>query len=301
MKRFAFIVLLLAAVFTGAGAQLLYKITGNSLSKPSYIVGTYHLAPATFADSIPGMRDAMAQTEQVCGELEMKELMTPEGTQKMMQAMMLSEGKTLKDILSADEMARLNAFMAKLVGADMNNPMVAQQMGRMSPQALNTQFTLIMYMEQTSGFNPAELIDNHFQKVAMEAGKPVKGLETMDFQIKTLFQGVPLDRQKQLLMCLIDNEDYYAAMVVKLTKAYFTQDIVAVKAVMDEKQGTACDSTPEEDAELIYKRNADWLTKMPAIMAEKPTLFAVGAAHLPGDKGVVNLLRNAGYKVEAVK
>lgn len=301
MKRFAFIVLLLAAVFTGAGAQLLYKITGNNLSKPSYIVGTFHLAPATFADSIPGMRDAMAQTEQVCGELEMKELMTPGGTQKMMQAMMLSEGKTLKDILSADEMARLNAFMAKLVGADMNNPMVAQQMGRMSPQALNTQFTLIMYMKQTSGFNPAELIDNHFQKVAMEAGKPVKGLETMDFQIKTLFQGVPLDRQKQLLMCLIDNEDYYAAMVVKLTKAYFTQDIVAVKAVMDEKQGTACDSTPEEDAELIYKRNADWLTKMPAIMAEKPTLFAVGAAHLPGDKGVVNLLRNAGYKVEAVK
>ena len=70
---------------------------------------------------------------------------------------------------------------------------------------------------------------------------------------------------------------------------------------MDEKQNNACDSTPAEDAAMIYSRNADWLTKMPALMTNKPTLFAVGAAHLPGDKGVVNLLRNAGYTVDAVR
>lgn len=301
MKKIAIIVMLLAAVFTGASAQLLYKVTGKNLTKPSYIVGTLHLAPANFADSIAGMRDAMAQTEQVCGELDIQQMMSPEGVQKMMQAMMLPEGKTLKDILSTEEMTSLNAFMVKLLGADMNNPMVAQQMERMSPQALNTQFTIVMYLKLTPGFDPANLIDGYFQREAMKNGKPVNGLETLDFQIKTLYKGMAIDRQKQLLMCLINNESYYESMAIKLTKAYFSQDIVAVKAVMDEKQGTACDSTPEEDAALIYKRNADWLTKMPSIMAEKSTLFAVGAGHLPGDKGIINLLRGAGYTVEAVK
>lgn len=301
MKRIAFIVMLLAAVFTGAGAQLLYKVSGGNLSKPSYIVGTYHLAPASFVDSIAGLRNAMEQTEQVCGELEMSQMMSVEGMQKMMQAMMLPEGKTLKDILSAEEMARLNGFMTKLLGTDMSNTMVEQQMGRMTPQALNTQFTLMMYMKHTNGFDPANLFDGYFQKAAAEKGKPVTGLETLDFQIKTLFNGMSLERQKQLLMCLVDNYGYYDSMTVKLADAYFSQDIEKVKAVMDEKQNNDCDSTPAEDAAMIYNRNADWITKMPALMTDKPTLFAVGAAHLPGDKGVISLLRNAGYTVEAVR
>ena len=301
MKRIAFIVMLLAAVFTSAGAQLLYKVSGGNLSKPSYIVGTFHLAPASFVDSIAGLRNAMEQTEQVCGELEMSQMMSVEGMQKMTQAMMLPEGKTLKDILSAEEMARLNGFMTKLLGTDMSNPMVGQQMGRMTPQALNTQFTLVMYMKHTPGFDPSNLLDNYFQKTVAEKGKPVTGLETLDFQIKTLFNGMSLERQKQLLMCLVDNSDYYGTMTVKLSDAYFSKEIDKVKAVMDEKQNNACDSTPAEDAAMIYSRNADWLTKMPALMTNKPTLFAVGAAHLPGDKGVVNLLRNAGYTVDAVR
>ena len=301
MKRTATIILLLTAVFTGMNAQLLYKISGGNLTKPSYIVGTYHLAPVSFADSIAGLRDAMAQTEQVCGEIDMQQMMNPEGVQKLMQAMMLPEGNTLKDILSAEELARLNAFMNGQMGTDMSNPMVEQQMGRMTPQALNTQFTLLMYMKHTPGFDPTNLFDGYFQKAAMESGKPVAGLETVDFQIKTLYQGMSIERQKQLLMCLVDNAGYYNDMTLKLSKAYFSQDITKVKAVMDEKQNTACDSTPEEEASLIDSRNADWLTKMPAMMAGKATLFAVGAGHLPGDKGVLSLLRNAGYTVEAVK
>ena len=65
MKRlfmtFAFAVMTVA----GMQAQLLYKISGNGLTKPSYIIGTYHLAPVSFADSIPGLKEAMAATEQV--------------------------------------------------------------------------------------------------------------------------------------------------------------------------------------------------------------------------------------------
>ena len=69
---------------------------------------------------------------------------------------------------------------------------------------------------------------------------------------------------------------------------------------MDVTLHNSCDNRPEEEAALIYDRNADWVTKMPSLMASKPTLFAVGAAHLPGEKGVLHLLRQAGYTVEGV-
>jgi len=301
MKKISIITMLLVAVFMSANAQLLYKISGKGLAKPSYIVGTYHLAPVAFVDSIPGLRDAMAQTEQVCGELDMKQMTDQAEMQKMMQAMMLPEGTTLKTLLSEDEMTRLNAFMTKLMGADMTNPMVEAQMGKMTPQALNTQFSLIMFMKHTPGFDPANLFDGYFQKAALEQGKSVIGLETMDFQIKVLFKGQTLERQKQLLMCLVDNPKYHEDAAIRLTKAFEAQDLGKMKELLDEKENNDCDSKPEEQDALINNRNADWLTKMPAIMTDKSTLFAVGAGHLPGDKGVLTLLRNAGYTVEGVK
>ncbi len=301
MKKISIITMLLVAVFMSANAQLLYKISGKGLAKPSYIVGTYHLAPVAFVDSIPGLRDAMAQTEQVCGELDMKQMTDQAEMQKMMQAMMLPEGTTLKTLLSEDEMTRLNAYMTKLMGVDMTNPMVEGQMGKMTPQALNTQFSLIMFMKHTPGFDPANLFDGYFQKAALEQGKSVIGLETMDFQIKVLFKGQTLERQKQLLMCLVDNPKYHEDAAVRLTKAFEAQDLNKMQELMDEKENNDCDSKPEEKDAMINNRNADWLTKMPAIMSNKSTLFAVGAAHLPGAKGVLALLRGAGYTVEGVK
>ena len=86
-----------------------------------------------------------------------------------------------------------------------------------------------------------------------------------------------------------------------MAKAYFSFNINKLQELMDEKENNQCDSTPEEKDELFGKRNRDWLTKMPAIMSAKSTLFHVGAGHLPGDNGVLKLLTNAGYTVEAVK
>ena len=102
-------------------------------------------------------------------------------------------------------------------------------------------------------------------------------------------------------MCLIDNEQFNTQMMEDMAKAFYAQDLDALQKAMDEKLGNSCDSTPEEEAQLISNRNADWLAKMPAIMKERPTFFAVGAGHLPGEKGLLQLLRNAGYTVEGQK
>ena len=299
MKKILFVTMMVL-VSLGTQAQLLYRISGNGLKAPSYIVGTYHLASATFVDSIPGMRQAMADTEQTYGELVMEELLAPDSVAQMQQAMMLPEGMTLDKLLTADEMGRLNTYMKQLMGMDMTHPMVALQMGRLSPSALSTTLSMFSYMRKTGMFDPQNGFDNYFQKEAHAEGKTIGGLETIAFQVETLFKSQTLERQKELLMCQVDNAAFMDEMTDGVVRAFYSQDIEAIKAAMDEKLDNSCDSTPEEEDRLISNRNANWLTKMPALMAEKPTLFAVGAAHLPGEKGVLNLLRLAGYTVEGV-
>ena len=300
-RKIAITAIMLTLSILGINAQLLYKISGKDIKKPSYIVGTFHVAPASFVDSIPGLRAAMDESEQVCGELDMKDMMSPEGIKKMMDAMMLEDGKTLKDIFTADEMNRLNAYLRELLTIDLTNPMLEQQMGKMSPAALAQQMTVLTYIKKNPGVNLQDLIDNSFQKYAQEKQKPIIGLETLDFQINTLFKGKTIERQKELLLCIVDNPKYNEQMLDEMSKAYFALDINKLKELMDEKENNQCDSTPAENDAIFGKRNRDWLTKMPAIMSAKSTLFHVGAGHLPGDEGVLKLLTNAGYTVEAVK
>ena len=299
MKQFI-LTLLFAAATLCAPAQLLYKISGNGLSSPSYIVGTYHLAPASFVDSIPGIRQAMADCQQVYGELMMEEMFGPDSLAMMQQAMMLPDGMTLDSLLTADEMGRLNTYMKSLLGMDMTNPMIGQQMKKMTPTALSTTLTMLSFMKKSGGFDMQNPFDGYFQKEAARQGKGIGGLETMAFQVKTLLMGTKLERQKEQLMCLVDNAAFMDEMTEGIVRAFFAQDIDAIQKAMDAKLNNSCDSRPEEENTLIYDRNADWVTKMPALMAGKPTLFAVGAAHLPGERGVLRLLRQAGYTVEGV-
>lgn len=294
------LVLLMSAAIVKA--QLLYKISGDSLGleKPSYIVGTYHLASGTFAMKIKGIMDAINATDQVYGELKTDELELPGNKAKVEEASRLPDGKTLKDVLSDEQYKKLNVFLKDLQGADLNNAMVANKMGRMTPQALATHITMLLYlMNNMSSFDPLNLIDDYFQKIARKNNEPVGGFETVDYQVSTLYSYMTMERQIENLMCVVDNSSYAVGYIDRIMKAYYRQDMDALHKVMIEKRNNGCDSTPEEEEVLIYGRNKAWVEAMPAIMEERPTLFVVGAAHLPGERGVLSLLREAGYVVEA--
>lgn len=302
MKR---IVMTMAACVVAAvsiNAQLLYKISGNDLEKPSYIIGTHHLANVGFVEKINGVKEALTETEQVYGELKWDVMTNPDSLKAMQERMMLPEGQTLKTILTPEQYKRLDAFMTAKMGAGMSNPMVEAQMGKLTPMALVTQFQVLLFLMNHMGeFDPSSTFDQYFQAQAQKNNLPCGGLETMSFQAQVLYGSTPMERQVEQLMCLIDNEQFNVQMLEEMTKAFYAQDLDALKKAMDVKLGTSCDSKPEEEAALIDNRNADWLTKMPAIMKQAPTFFAVGAGHLPGEKGVLQLLRNAGYTVEGVK
>ena len=300
MKKICSMLLLLMAAVT-MQAQLLWKISGNGLQKPSYIIGTYHLANVSFTDSIKGLKAAMDATEQVYGEIVMADMASPENIQKMQAAMMLPDGQTLDKLFTADEMTRINALVKSVLGVDMTNPMVAQQLGKLTPYALQVQLGVLIYLKKHPGFNPNEGFDSYFQKEAAAKGKGVGGLETFDFQINTLYKSTTMERQKQLLLCLADNLEFNEEQTENIVKAFFTQDLDGIEKAMDAKLNNTCDGTPEEKETLIYSRNDNWMKQMPEIMKQKATLFAVGAGHLPGERGLLAQLKKAGYTVEGIK
>lgn len=299
-KVFLMTVALIACLVTNTQAQILYRISGKGLESPSYIVGTYHLAPASFADSIPGMRQAIEQTNQVCGELDMMDAFKPENATRLLQALMLPEGTTLTSLLTEDQLERLNALLLEVLGTNLKDETYAAQADKMTPVALSTSLTLASFMKEYPSLNPMELIDNYFQMVALQNGKAVKGFETVDFQMQTLY-GAPLQKQVDDLMCLVDHFDEAMEIASRITAAYFSQDFQQLTAILEEEMEGSCAATPEEEAALLDNRNHNWIKMMPDMMAEQPTLFVVGAAHLCGEQGVLKLLEESGYTVEGVK
>lgn len=298
MKKLFLTTILAALALTNIQAQLLYRISGKGLAKPSYIIGTHHLAKVAFIDDIKGAKTALTDAEQVYGELAWDDITSAAGMQKMQASMMLPQGQTLKTILTPEQYQKLDQYLIKTMSVGLSHPQVGAQMLGLKPAALTTQLTLLTYLQHHMGeFDPNNTFDQYFQMTAKKNNEFCGGLETLDEQMKVLFDK-PMNRQVEELMCLIDHADFYAMNMEELTKAFYAQDLAKLQQVSDEKIGGSCDPTAAEEAALIYDRNAAWVKKMPAIMAEKSTFFAVGALHLSGDKGVLNLLKKAGYTVE---
>ena len=299
-KALLLAVALIAGFACSTQAQILYRISGKGLESPSYIVGTYHLAPASFADSIPGMAKAIEETTQVCGELDMMDAFKPENSVRLMQAQMLPEGVTLSSLFTPEQLKRLNALLLEVYGTNLEDEAFAFQMERMSPVALSTTITLLSYMKDGNSYNPMDLIDNYFQTQALQNGKSVKGFETVDLQMNVLY-GAPLEKQVNDLMCMVDHFAESKEMVDRITEAYFSQDLNQIEKVMESEASFDCSTSPEDTDILVDNRNRAWVKMMPEMMSEKPTLFVVGAAHLCGEQGVLKLLEEAGYTIEGMK
>lgn len=301
MRKIFALLLLACLTAADAGAQLLYKVSGNGLEKSSYIIGTHHLCNAGFASQVTGVRDALVATDQVYGELIVADAEKPDTVKMLSRMMYLPGGDTLRDVLSATQYKEVDAFLKRLMGVGLSSPQVMEKMGRMTPAALAVELQKVIYMTRHMGeYDPSSSLDKYFQAQAVKNNEPVGGLETVERQGRMMFDK-PMKRQVEALMCLIHHEDEYADSMDELTDAYCSQDLDKLQKAVEKEYGSSCAMTAEEKKELIDDRNDAWVKVMPGIMKERPTFFAVGAAHLLGAKGVLQQLRDAGYTVEGVK
>ena len=284
-KSFAASLLLLAVL--PASSQVLYKIEGNGLKQPSYIFGTHHLAPTSIIETF-GAEKPFESATIVVGEIDMTQ--NPMEMQMAMQPhMMAPADSTLTKVLPADKMPELNESFKKWA------PMPGMELSMldpMKPMVVTTMVTVGITAKEVPDYDPNEQLDSWFQKTGATQDKKIVALETAEQQAALLFDFTPISLQAEALVELLTEPEKSVENAKTLTKAYMEQDLDAMMKLSQQD-----DEHPEFMEALLDKRNADWLTKLPAIFNEGSTFVAVGALHLPGEKGVLEGLRKLGYTV----
>lgn len=286
MKRILLFITLAACSLT-ANAQLLWKISGNGLERPSYVFGTHHMASEAICDSIRGFEDAFASVEQVIGEVETELMNDPATTTRMMPYMMMPEGVKLTSLFTPKEVILINGFIKPRLGFTLKD------LNAMKPTFLSNMITLTLSMEHFPEFENQEGIDSYLQSRAKKYGKRVGGLETVEFQMDMLFNE-DLETQADDLVDLVKNGDKAMKATGKLAQIYMTQNMKKINRFMHKG------SDKEDIKKMLDDRNMNWIVQMKVIMPETPTMFVVGAGHLPGKNGVLKLLENEGYTVEPI-
>ena len=288
MKRILTILALSLLCLT-SNAQLVWKISGNGIKKPSYILGTHHGCPFTYCDSIPGLMKAFDKVDNIIGEINMIEFaeMSPERMQKMQAMMMMPADTSLLSLFSMEEAAKVNEWLGKKMGASL------EMLSVMKPMTIMVTVQNKEMMEVIPEIATMTTIDKYMQTLGQRKGKTIGELETADYQMELLY-GNSLEEQADALLEMIDHGDS-KGLLQQLTNAYKSQNLDTLWKVFQEQM------TGYEYDAIVKVRNLNWEKQMKELLPKQSTLFVVGAGHLPGKYGMINLLREAGYKVKPVK
>jgi len=266
--------------------SLAWKISGKGLKKPSYLYGTIHMIPKDEFELPGSIRESLDNVRRVTFEIDMKQMTNLVSQMGLITKSFMAGGKTLKDLLNAEDYALVKAKMAE-------KGLPGGMFERIKPMFLSTLFS-------SEEENPAS--GGNITSVEMELYKMSKnrrlesaGLETAAYQM-SVFDSIPYAVQAKMLvdgLRSVDTTDTSESQLDEMLRLYREQDITAMQTMIGEDSGMG----QYEDI-LLKKRNQNWIPVMGRMMAEKPTLFAVGAGHLGGKYGVVALLRKEGYRVE---
>jgi len=269
--------------------SLLWEVTGKDLEQPSYIYGTIHMIPKEDFFLTDATKAAFDKSSAVTFEINMEEMNSITALFSILGSVMMDNGTTLKDLLSEEEYALVSDHFQK-VGLPLF------MLERVKPFFLSTFADTDMMGGGGMGDGSIVSYEMEFMKMAQEKELVMDGLETIEFQMG-IFDSIPYPDQAQMLVESIkasseetEGDDQFDEMV----KLYKDQNIQGMQNMFDEEGGIG----DYEDV-LLVKRNENWIPIMEVMMGKNSTFFAVGAGHLGGSKGVLQLLMDRGYTLTA--
>jgi len=274
--------------------SLLWKITGNGLEKESYLYGTIHIIDAESFFWPENTMESFNKSNKVVFEIDLDEMTDMGAIMGLMTKVMMKDGMTLQKLLTAEDYALVNDHFK-----DLGLPMFMLE--KMKPMFLTifAEGDMDFASMQDPSQSSTKSYEMEFYELANNTEKEVFGLETMDDQI-SLFDSIPYADQAKMLVDGIkassEPEEGVESELEMITRMYVEQDINSMVSSIEEE---GSDLAGFEDL-LLNDRNEKWIPLMSTYMKESPTFFAVGAGHLAGKKGVINLLREVGYTLTPI-
>lgn len=281
MKKFTLIITLTFIILNGYAQEntLLWKVSGNGLDTPSYLFGTMHILCEQDIVNKPGFQQALAESRSLVMELNPTD---PAIMQEMQQLAVNPGFENIYSDLPEEDFNLIDAFLTGKYGAGL------AKMGVLKPFTLTSMVTM--------GFLDCEVpfsLETYLAEAAGTKGIPVIGLETASFQVG-IFDQIPKDVQiQEIIRNLKDNTG--KKEMDEMLAVYASGDLNRIYAFMSKN-----DMMQAFQAVILDNRNVTWIPTLADLFKEGTSFVAVGAGHLPGELGVINLLKQKGYTVEAI-
>lgn len=257
---------------------LLWKVERSDI-ETSFLFGTIHLLPSKDFVISDKVLTAFELSDQIVLELDMDD---PSMQMEVIKHVTRKDTSTLEGALSDHDYQKLDQLLKQAFGAGVD------LFNEWQPAMVGT-FLLKNFIEG----EPASY-EVTFIEMAGRKNKEILGLETPAEQL-AIFHDIPYEDQIQDLREMLNEEDKVKKIYADLIAFYKKENIDGLyKFFMDYYDN------PEQVEILLNKRNRSWVPKFRSFSKDKVSFFAVGAGHLSGENGIINLLRKEGYTVSPV-
>ncbi len=264
---------------TGYDKGILWKISSAG-GKNSYLFGTIHVEDP----KVTRLNRKLVRAIQRSKSMSLELLPDPQLQQKATLAMLYTDGRTLKGVIGARLYARSIKAMNK-------RGMPEQMVSLMKPWAVSTMLSL---PKPKTG----EFLDKKLYKFAKIRGLKTYALESFEEQM-TVFNSLTRKEQIKMLKHTLNDLKNIPAQFKQLKDAWLNSDLALLESLSTQQMNAANSSTQFKE-NILDNRNQIMLERMQPRLEEGRAFIAVGALHLAGKKGLLNLLAKQGYTIKAV-
>jgi len=279
MKKFLLLINIFFIALFGKAQEksLLYKIEAPN-GKASYLFGTMHIIPDSAFYFPAKLQKVIKHSDKIVLEIGDMNMV------KAQQLMTLKEGSCF-DIFTPEQKDSVLNWGAKTM--NLTPEIFEQAVGKMKP------FVLMQLGAQDLMAGDVKKVEEEVKKVDSEI--PVVGLETIEQQIG-LFDSIPGELMAEMIMSYVRGSESTEDLMKPMIRAYMDKDLEKLAALIAQEE-----STGGFDSELLLtNRNKAWIPQIKTMIAKETCFIAVGAGHLGGKNGIIELLTKEGYKIVPV-
>lgn len=284
---------ILAALFTLSATSLRADEAGpvwavQGKSGTVYLAGSVHVLEAADAELPRGFGRAYAESERIVMELDMDGLDPMAAGAYLAEHAMLAPGVTLRSLLGPERYARIDAD-ARELGLPLDS------LQGLEPWAAALALTQVQLARL--GLSAEHGVEQQIGRLAARDDKPLAGLETLQEQLGML-DGLSAADQIRFLELTAEEGETMEREIEHLMSAWRRSDVAALEHLLLDEY----DRMPSLYGPLVSQRNRNWLPQIEALLArDDDTMVVVGAMHLVGPDGLLELLRERGYEAEKLR
>jgi uncharacterized protein YbaP (TraB family) len=284
MLRLVFLFVLLTNYATSQVEKnaLLWEVKSKDGKTTSYLYGTMHLMDAKLFYFPKKLEKLLLKSDVLC--MEIANINDPDLSP---DALFMTD-ESLPDYFNSEQMDSIYRWAEKALL--MNKEQFLTNFNKAKP------FLLMQFLLQSSLPENSRSYEKEFENLAFKNKIATSGLESVTEQLN-LFTSFSKNEQTEMVMSSLREEAEAKNSFEQMQQIYLTQNLDNLYSFMKKES----DSPIANSRVFLENRNQNWIPQMEKMMESKSVFFAVGAAHLAGPEGVIELLIKKGYTLTPIK